>query len=70
MTIKKILMYPDPRLFKQSVKIDKIDTKIKAIAEDLVDTMYSADGVGLAAPQIGINKRINIRRANRMVSLF
>ena len=64
MTIKKILMYPDPRLLKQSVKIDKIDTKIKAIAEDLVDTMYSADGVGLAAPQIGINKRIFVMDCN------
>ena len=58
MTIKKILMYPDPRLLKQSVKIEKIDKEVKAIAEDLVDTMYSAEGVGLAAPQIGINKRI------------
>ena len=58
MTVKKILMYPDPRLLKQSVKIKKIDTEVKTIAEDLVDTMYSAEGVGLAAPQIGINKRI------------
>ena len=64
MTIKKILMYPDPRLLKQSVKIEKIDAKIKAIAEDLVDTMYSADGVGLAAPQIGINKRIFVMDCN------
>ena len=58
MPIKKILMYPDPRLLKQSVNIKNIDAEVKAIAEDLVDTMYSAEGVGLAAPQIGINKRI------------
>ena len=64
MTVKKILMYPDPRLLKQSVKIEKIDTEVKTIAEDLVDTMYSAEGVGLAAPQIGINKRIFVMDCN------
>tara|TARA_X000001036_G_scaffold317937_1_gene296343 strand:- start:456 stop:965 length:510 start_codon:yes stop_codon:yes gene_type:complete len=64
MTVKKILMYPDPRLLKQSVKIKKIDTEVKTIAEDLVDTMYSAEGVGLAAPQIGINKRIFVMDCN------
>ena len=64
MAIKKILMYPDPRLLKQSVKIKKIDTEVKTIAEDLVDTMYSAEGVGLAAPQIGINKRIFVMDCN------
>ena len=57
-------MYPDPRLLKQSVKIKKIDTEVKTIAEDLVDTMYSAEGVGLAAPQIGINKRIFVMDCN------
>ncbi|OUX42202.1 peptide deformylase [bacterium TMED277] len=64
MTVKKILMYPDPRLLKQSVKIKNIDTEVKTIAEDLVDTMYSAEGVGLAAPQIGINKRIFVMDCN------
>ena len=64
MAIKKILMYPDPRLLKQSAKIEKIDAEVKAIAEDLADTMYSAEGVGLAAPQIGINKRIFVMDCN------
>ena len=64
MPIKKILMYPDPRLLKQSVNIKNIDAEVKAIAEDLVDTMYSAEGVGLAAPQIGINKRIFVMDCN------
>ena len=57
-------MYPDPRLLKQSVNIKNIDAEVKAIAEDLVDTMYSAEGVGLAAPQIGINKRIFVMDCN------
>ena len=64
MPIKKILMYPDPRLLKQSLNIEKIDAEVKAIAKDLVDTMYSAEGVGLAAPQIGINKRIFVMDCN------
>ena len=64
MAIKKILLYPDPRLLKQSANIEKIDTEVKAIAEDLIDTMYSAEGVGLAAPQIGINKRIFVMDCN------
>ena len=58
MSVKKILMYPDPRLLKNSLKIEKIDAEVKGIAEDLLETMYLAEGVGLAAPQIGINKRI------------
>jgi len=64
MPIKKILMYPDPRLLKQSVNIEKIDAEVKETAKDLVDTMYSAEGVGLAAPQIGINKRIFVMDCN------
>ena len=64
MPIKRILMYPDPHLLKQSVNIEKIDAEVKALAEDLVDTMYSAEGVGLAAPQIGINKRVFVMDCN------
>ena len=64
MPIKKILMYPDPRLLKQSVNIETIDSEVKETAKDLVDTMYSAEGVGLAAPQIGINKRIFVMDCN------
>ena len=64
MSIKKILIYPDPRLLKNSLKIEKIDEEIRAVAEDLAETMYSAEGVGLAAPQIGINKRIFVMDCN------
>ena len=64
MPVKKILLYPDQRLLKKSTEIEKIDVKVKEIAEDLIDTMYDAEGVGLAAPQIGINKRIFVMDCN------
>ena len=58
MAVKKILLYPDPLLLMRSAKIDIFDKNLVNLAKDLIDTMYDADGVGLAAPQIGINKRI------------
>ncbi len=58
MAIKDILIWPDPELAKVSEEVETIDDEIRALAEDLLETMYAADGVGLAAPQIGIHKRM------------
>ena len=58
MAVKKILLYPDPLLLMRSAKIIVFDKNLVNLSKDLIDTMYDADGVGLAAPQIGINKRI------------
>ena len=58
MAVKKILLYPDPLLLMRSAKINVFDKNLVNLSKDLIDTMYDADGVGLAAPQIGINKRI------------
>ena len=58
MAVKKILLYPDPLLLIRSAKINIFDKNLVNLSKDLIDTMYDADGVGLAAPQIGINKRI------------
>ena len=58
MAVKKILLYPDPLLVMRSVKVNTFDENLVNLSKDLIDTMYDADGVGLAAPQIGINKRI------------
>ena len=58
MAVKKILLYPDPLLLMRSAKINVFDENLVNLSKDLIDTMYEADGVGLAAPQIGINKRI------------
>ena len=48
----------DPILRKKSRKVDKIDDKILVLLDDMVETMYDANGVGLAAPQIGVLRRI------------
>ena len=58
MAIRNIRKEEDPILRKKSREINIIDDKIKVLAKDMLDTMYKAEGVGLAAPQVGILKRI------------
>lgn len=58
MAIRTIRKDEDPVLRKISKPVPVIDEKIKTLVEDMIDTMYDADGVGLAAPQIGILKRV------------
>ncbi len=50
----------NPILRKKSVEISQFDKKLKKLAKDLIETMIEKDGVGLAAPQVGINERIVI----------
>ncbi len=54
----EILCFPDPRLRKKATLIETIDANIKTLAEDLRETMYDQGGIGLAATQINIQKRI------------
>lgn len=58
MAIRQIRFEDDEILRKKSRKIDRIDDRIKELAEDLIDTMIEEEGVGLAAPQVGVLKRI------------
>ncbi len=58
MALRVIREDSDPVLRKKSRIVENIDSRIKILVEDMIDTMYEADGVGLAAPQIGILKRI------------
>lgn len=58
MAIRIIREDGDPVLRKQSRVVEQVDNKIKVLVDDMIETMYEADGVGLAAPQIGILKRI------------
>ncbi len=58
MAYREIRVDGDEILRKKSRPVEKIDNKILTLIEDMADTMYKADGVGLAAPQIGILKRI------------
>ena len=58
MAIRIIRTDKDPVLRKKSKPVDKIDRKTDILIKDMLDTMYEAQGVGLAAPQVGILKRI------------
>ena len=53
-----IIIHPDPRLKKVSIPITNITDRIKQLSLDMLETMYQASGVGLAAPQVGITKRL------------
>lgn len=58
MTILEIIHSPDPRLKKISQPVLEINDEIKDFIQDLIDTMYDAEGIGLAAVQVGVLKRI------------
>lgn len=58
MATRPILVLPDPRLRAIADPIEKVDDSVKALAQDMLDTMYDAPGIGLAGPQIGEMKRI------------
>jgi peptide deformylase len=58
MAIKKVLRYGTPSLRQPSKEVHKVSKKIKDLVKDLLDTLYSQNGVGLAAPQIGENYRV------------
>ncbi|GAA0069443.1 peptide deformylase [Clostridium sardiniense] len=58
MAIRKIRLKGDEVLRKNSKVVDKIDNRTLTLIGDMIDTMYEEDGVGLAAPQVGILKRI------------
>ena len=58
MSKKKILTLPDPILREVSEPVNKVDKEIKHLMDDMLETMYAAPGIGLAAVQIGILKRV------------
>ena len=58
MSKKKIIIEPDPILRKKSQSLEKVDDQLKNLMDDMLETMYDAPGIGLAAVQIGILKRI------------
>lgn len=58
MALRNIVKLGDPILNKTSHKVEKFDDKLAALIDDMLETMYSANGVGLAAVQVGILKRV------------
>lgn len=56
----KLRFFPDPVLKKKAKKVTTFDRSVRKLAQDMLDTMYENDGVGLAAPQVGASKRLMV----------
>jgi len=68
MTIKTILTEPNKLLRQISEKVEKVGDEEKKLMDDMIDTMYAANGIGLAAIQIGIPKRIIVMDINKDIN--
>jgi peptide deformylase len=58
MAVREILTAPDPALRQRSTAVERVDDALRALMDDMVETMYAAKGIGLAAIQIGVPKRV------------
>ena len=58
MNNRTIIIEPDPILRKKSDPLEKVDDEIRSLLDDMLETMYNAPGIGLAAVQVGILKRL------------
>ena len=58
MALLPILTAPDPALKKISAPVKKVDAEVRKLMDDMLETMYRAPGIGLAAPQVGVLKRV------------
>ncbi len=60
MALRPILVIPDAKLRQRAAPIAAVDDEVRALADDMLETMYEAPGIGLAAPQIGVLRRIMV----------
>src|SRR5213594_2214714 len=58
MALLNILRYPDPRLYKRAAPVLEVDESVRALVRNMAETMYSAPGMGLAATQVDVHKRV------------
>jgi len=58
MAVRDILIIGHPSLVKKSEPVDRVDDEIARLARDMVETVHAAPGIGLAAPQLGVNRRL------------
>ena len=65
MAIRPILCLPDPRLRAVSENVGVVDDQVRALMDDMLATMYAAPGIGLAAPQVGVLKRVIVLDIDR-----
>jgi peptide deformylase len=58
MAVLPIIVAPDPRLKQVAKPVDQVDAEVRRLMDDMLETMYKAPGIGLAAPQVGVLKRV------------
>jgi peptide deformylase len=58
MAVLPILCYPDPRLHTVAKPVEEVDARIRALVQDMLETMYEANGIGLAATQVDVHERV------------
>jgi peptide deformylase len=58
MALRSILIHPDPRLKKVAAPVAEVTPDLRRLADDMLETMYDAPGIGLAAPQVGVSARL------------
>lgn len=58
MALRDILIHPDPRLKRMADPVSEITADLERLADDMLETMYNAPGIGLAAPQVGVGARL------------
>lgn len=58
MALREILHYPDPRLRTKAKPVDTVDDAVRALVDDMFETLYAAPGIGLAATQINVHQRV------------
>ena len=65
MTIQKILTEPNKILREKSLRVENVDKDIQRLMDDMLETLYAAPGIGLAAIQVGVAKRVIVMDINR-----
>ena len=58
MAVLEIVTYPDPILLNEAQPVSRVTRRVRRLAHDMLETMYDAPGVGLAAPQVGVRQRV------------
>ena len=58
MALREIIVWPDPRLKQKAKPVGNVDAAVRKLCDDMAETMYDANGVGLAAPQVGVHLNV------------
>lgn len=67
MAVLEIRKYPDPVLKKRALPVETVDDDLQQLIDDMIETMYVAPGIGLAAPQVGVSSRVIVVDVSRKV---